>query len=159
MASRPKKSRAVPFTAADVANITKANPYIHRLIEDAKLRENVRTAIDSSRSAYSRLTNGKTPAKALLEDKKLQGDLKEALEAVRDATVALTEAPRRRARKGMGFGRKLMILAIGGGLALAGSEKLRSKVLDLLFGKEEELQFTPPPATASTPPTTPVSAA
>jgi hypothetical protein len=159
MSARRKKSKAVPFTAADVANITKANPYIQRLIEDAKLRDNVRAAIDSSKSAYSRLSNGKTPAKALLEDKKLQSDLKEALEAVRDATVALTEAPKRRARKGLSFGRKLMVVAIGGGLALAGSEKLRSKVLDALFGKEEELQFTPPPAATTAPPTTPVSAA
>jgi hypothetical protein len=37
-----------------------------------------------------------------------------------------------------------MIVGIGGGLALAGSEKLRSKVLDLLFGAEEEFQYTPP---------------
>jgi len=159
MPSRRKRSKAVPFNAAEVANIAKSNPYIHRLIEDAKLRDNVRAAIDSTRSAYTRLTNGKAPHKALLEDKKLQGDLKEALEAVRDATVALTEAPKRRARKGLSFGRKLMILAVGSGLALAGSESLRAKVLDTLFGKEEEFEYTPPASTAPSQPTTPVSAA
>src|SRR5205807_5745692 len=83
MPGRRKKAKAVPFNAADVANIAKANPYIQRLIEDSKLRDNVRSAIDSTKSAYTRLTNGKAPAKALLEDKKLQGDLREALEAVR----------------------------------------------------------------------------
>jgi hypothetical protein len=66
----------------------------------------------------------------------------------------MTKSPRRRARKGLTFGRKLMIVAVGGGLALAGSEKLRSKVLDLLFGAEEEFQYTPP---ASSPSPTPDS--
>ncbi len=71
--------------------------------------------------------------------------------------MALTDAPKQRARKGLGFGRKLVILGLGGGLALAGSESLRTKVLDTLFGKEEEFQYTPPPA--PTPPASPVSAA
>jgi hypothetical protein len=160
MASKRKKAaKAVPFNPADVANVAKANPYIQRLIDDATLRENVQKAIESTRSAYGRLTNGKTPAKALLEDKKLQKDLGNALEALRDASVALAEAPKKRARKGIGFGRKLMIVVIAGVVALAGSEKLRSKVLDLLFGKEEEFEYTPPASTAPTPPATPVSAA
>jgi hypothetical protein len=159
MASKRKKvSKAVPFNPAEVAHIAKTNPYIQRLIEDAALRENVQKAIESSRSAYGRLGNGKAPAKSLLEDKKLQHDVRAALEAVRDASVALTEAPRKRVRKGRRLGRKLLVLGIGAGVALAGSEKLRSKVLDALFGAEEEFQYTPPPA-ASTPPATPVSAA
>jgi hypothetical protein len=160
MASKRKKAaKAVPFNPADVANIAKSNPYIQRLIDDASLRENVQKAIESSKSAYGRLSNGKTPGKALLEDKKLQGDLRHALEAVRDASLALSEAPKRRVRKGRRLGRKLLVLALGGGVALAGSEKLRSKVLDALFGAEEEFQYTPPPGAASTPPATPVSAA
>jgi CelD/BcsL family acetyltransferase involved in cellulose biosynthesis len=143
----------------DLSSISKATPYIQRLVQDAKLRENVRTAYDSTRSAYERLTNGKAPAKALLEDKKLQRDLQHAVEALRDATTALSEAPKKRARKGFGLGRKLMIASLGFGLALAGSEKLRTKVLDAVFGKEEEFEYTPPPSTASTPPSSPVGAA
>jgi anti-sigma factor RsiW len=159
MASKRKKaSKAVPFNPVEVANIAKTNPYIQRLIEDAALRENVQRAIESSRSAYGRLGNGKAPAKSLLEDKKLQHDLREALEAIRDASVALTEAPKKRVRKGRRLGRKLLVLTIGAGVALAGSEKLRSKLLDTLFGAEEEFQYTPPPA-ATTPPAAPVSAA
>jgi hypothetical protein len=159
MPTRRRKSKAVPFNPAEVASIAKSNPYIHRLIEDAKLRDNVRNAIDSTRSAYGRLSNGKTPARALLEDRKLQADLREALEAVRDATIALTEAPKRRARKGLRLGRKLAILGLAFALALAGSEKLRSKVLDTLFGKEEAFEYTPPPPPTPAPPATPVSAA
>jgi hypothetical protein len=160
MASRRKKvAKAVPFNTPDLANITKANPYIQRLIEDERLRDNVRIAIDSTKSAYGRLSNGKAPAKNLLENKKLQSDLRDAFEAARDATLALTEAPRKKARKGLSFGRKVMIAGLAGGLALAGSEKLRSKVLDTLFGAEEEFQYTPPAPPTSAQPTTPVSAA
>jgi hypothetical protein len=162
MPSRRKK--AVPFNPADVANIAKSNPYIQRLIEDASLRNNVRAALDSSKNLYERLTDGKTSAKSLLEDKKVQSELRKTVEAVREVTVQLTEAPKARARKGMSFGRKVMIAGLGGGLALVGSEKLRSKVLDVLFGAEEEFEYTPPqttPAAASTPATeqTPTGAA
>jgi len=144
MPSRRKKSRAVPFTAADVANVAKSNPYVNRLIEDPKLRKNVRTAVNSGKSAYGRVSNWKVPARALLEDKKLHSDLGRALGAARDATITLSRAQRRRARRGLTAGRALLIAGIGGGAAMVGSEKLRSKVLDLLFGAEEEFQYTPP---------------
>jgi len=159
MAALKKKSMAAPLKSMDLSSLSKATPYIQRIVQDAKLRENVRTAYDSSRSAYGRLTNGKAPAKALMEDKRLQKDLQNAVEALREASNALSDAPKKRARKGFGLGRKLMIAALGFGLALAGSEKLRTKVLDLVFGKEEEFEYTPPPATAPTPPTSPVGAA
>ncbi|HTX07505.1 MAG TPA: hypothetical protein VME22_02775 [Solirubrobacteraceae bacterium] len=146
--------------SVDLSNLSKATPYIQRLIQDAKLRENVRTAYDSSRSAYARLTNGKPATKVILEDKKLQRDVQIAVQALREATDALTEAPKKeKARKRGGFARKLFILSLGFGLALAGSETLRTKVLDLIFGKEEEFEYTPPPASASTPPSSPVGAA
>jgi hypothetical protein len=156
---RKKAKAAVPFTAADLANITKANPYIQRLIEDSTLRENIRTALDSSKKAYGRLTNGKAPHRALLEDKKLQADLRHAAEAVRDVTVSLGDAPKKQARKGRRLGRKLLVLAVGGVVALAVSEELRSKVLDTLFGAEEEFQYTPPASTAPAAPASPVTAA
>ena len=114
-------SKAVPFSAADLANITKANPYIQRLLDDATLRDNVRTAIDSSKSAYDRISNGKAPAKAVLQDKKLQRDLHEAYDAAREAFEGLQDAPKSsRKKKKLGFGRKLLLLGVGAGLALAG---------------------------------------
>ena len=162
MAIRSKKSVADQVKSVDLSSISKATPYIQRVIQDATLRDNVRTAYDSTKSAYARLTNGKAPAKALLEDKKLQRDLQHAVEALREATNALSEAPKKqrpRKKKGMRLGRKLMIATLGFGLALAGSESLRTKVLDMVFGKEEEFEYTPPPATPSTPPSSPVGAA
>lgn len=152
MASRRKKaSKAVPFNAADLASITKANPYIQRLIDDSALRDNVRSAIDSGHSAYDRLIGSKAPQKALLDDRKLQNDLRSAAEAVRDAAKALSDAPKHpkpsKRKKGRRLGRRLMLLLVGGALALALSESLRSKVLDALFGAEEEFTYTPPAGT------------
>ena len=144
--------------ASEAAKAAQNNRYVQRLIEDEELRSNLIAAYGAARNAYGRMTNGKPAGKALLEDRKLQADLRVALEAVRDATIALTEAPKQRARKGMRLGRKLMIVSLGGTLALAGSEKLRSKVLDTLFGAEEEFEYTPPATnTPSAPPSTPVS--
>jgi hypothetical protein len=164
MPTRRKKAKTVPFNPAEVASIAKSNPYIQRLIEDASLRDNVRSALDSTKNLYDRLTDGKTSAKSLFEDKKVQADFRKTVEAVRDVTTALTEQPKARARKGLGFGRKVMIAGLGGTLALVGSEKLRSKVLDVLFGAEEEFEYTPPattttPASSQTPQQTPTGAA
>jgi hypothetical protein len=152
MASRRKRSKAVPFSAADIANIARSNPYVERLIEDPKLRKNVTTALNSTKSAYDRLSNGKVHPQALLEDKKLHSELGRALGAARDATIVLVGTQRR--RKGITFGRIVMLGAIGGGVALAASEGLRSKVLDLLFGAEEEFQYTPPASPAPASPST-----
>jgi hypothetical protein len=144
----------MPFNAAEIANIARSNPYIQRLLEDPKLRKNVSTAVNASKSAYGRVNNGKVQAQTLLEDRKLHADLGRALGAARDATITLTQSKRRR-RKGLTFGRVLVLAGIGGGVAIAASEQLRSKALDLLFGAEEEFQYTPPAAPApSTPPTT-----
>jgi hypothetical protein len=167
MASTKKKAakaaKAVSFSAADLSNITRANPYIQRLIEDSILRDNIRTALDSSKSAFDRLTGSKSPQKAILDDKKLQNDLREAAQAVRDAATALSDAPKhpsgKKKKGGLHLGRWLLIALVGAGAALAASESLRSKVLDMLFGAEEEFQYTPPAGTPAPPPASPVSAA
>ena len=161
MASRRKKvAKAVPFNSADLANISKANPYLQRLIEDSTLRDNITTAIDSGKSAYDRLLSSKAPHKAVIDDKKLQKDLRTTGEAVRDVATSLSNAPKKqRAKKGLRLGRKLLILGIGATVALVASEGLRSKVLDTLFGAEEEFQYTPPAPSPATPPASPVTAA
>jgi hypothetical protein len=158
MPSRRKKSKAVPISAADIANMAKSNPYINRLLEDPKLRKNVRIAINSSRNAYGRVSDG-VPARDLLEDKKLHAELARALAAARDATITLSRAQRKRARRRMKASRAIVIIGIGGGIAIVSSEKLRSKVLDALFGAEEEFQYTPPVNSAPTESTSTVGAA
>jgi hypothetical protein len=145
-------------SAAGAVAAAKDNPYVQRIVADDELRDNVRVALESAKSAYERLSNGKAPTKAIMDDKKLHKDLKAAAEALRDAGNALREAPKKQKKRRGGFGRKLMILFVGAGIALAVSGDLRSKVLDALFGKEEEFDYTSTtsPAT-SAPPAQPVS--
>ena len=139
------KKKAAKAGAAAVA--VKNSPYVQRVIEDDELRQNLWQAYESARDAAARLGNGKSPTKQIFDDKKLQKDLRKAAENFRDASVALREAPKKQ-RSG-GFGRILLLGLVGGGLALALSEGLRKKVLDALFGAEEEFEYTS--TTTSTP--------
>jgi len=141
-----KKKAAAAGTAAKAA---KDNAYVQRLIHDDDLQDNIKQAYESARDAYERLGNGKSPAKAIFDDKKLQKDLKQAAESIREATVALREAPD---QKSGGFMRKVLLLTVAGGLALALSEGLRKKVLDALFGAEEEFEYTSTTANSNSTP-------
>jgi hypothetical protein len=130
----------------------RTNPYLQRIVEDAELRANVREAYESARNAYGRLANGKTPSKVVFEDKKFQKELSNAAESLRDAGATLRKKPKRKKR--LGAGKLLLLGVVGGVAALALSEGLRSKVLDLLFGAEEEFDYsstTAPPAPAPEP--------
>jgi hypothetical protein len=144
--SKPEKAKA----AAEGAW---GNVYVQRFVQDEELRANAKVALDNARSAYARLTNGKSASKVVMEDKKFQKDLKNAADAFKEAGSALRDGPKR-SRKG-GFGKLLLLALVGGGLAIALSEDVRNKVLDLLFGKEEEFDYTsttsPPVAPAPTP--------
>jgi hypothetical protein len=145
MASAKKKAAK----AQKAAVRARYNPYVQRVVEDEDLRSDIVQAYESSRDAFSRLSNGKSPSKALFDDKKLQKDLKKAAESFRDAAVALREAPKKK-RSG-GFGKLLLVGIVGAGLALALSEGLRKKVLDALFGAEEEFEYTSTTTAAPSP--------
>jgi hypothetical protein len=129
--------------AGKAAQSARSNPYVQRLVEDEDLRQNIVQAFESARDAYGRLSNGKSPAKQVFEDKKLQKHIRNSAGSVRDASVALYEAPKkRRGGGGGGLGRVLLLGVVGGAVALAVSEGLRKKVLDALFGAEEEFEYT-----------------
>ena len=145
------KSKAAKASAG--AAVAGAQPYVQRLIQDEELRDNLRTAYESGRNAYSRLNNGKAPAKALLDDKKLHKDLQKAADSLRDASDALREGPKKKKRKG-GIGRLLLLALVGGAIAVAVSEDLRNKLLDALFGAEEEFDYTSNTSPAAPPPET-----
>ena len=134
--------------ASAAARAAQQNQYVKRILEDEQLRENILAAYAAARSAYGRIGNGKPPTKALFEDRKLQRELLEAAVALRSAGEALKQPPRRVRRRG-GPGRVLLLALVGGALALVLSEGLRSKLLDMLFGAEEEFQYTPPPNSSS----------
>ena len=146
------KKKAAKAGAAAAA--VRKSPYVQRIAEDEELRQNLWSAYESARTAVGRLQNGKHPTRQIFDDKKLQKDVKSAAESFKDASVALREAPKKR-RKG-GFGKLILLGVVGAGLALAVSEDLRKKVLDALFGAEEEFEYTSTTAPAATP--TPPSA-
>ena len=141
--------------AEEAARAARSNQYLQRLIEDEQLRSNLMSAYGSARSAYGRMSNGKPAGRALLEDRKLQRELSDAVTSLRDVSTSLREPPRRRRRR-RGLMRMLTLLAIGGILAVVLSEGLRSKVLDMMFGAEEEFDYSSTTAPA-TPAPAPVS--
>ena len=122
--------------AAGAVSAAKDNPYVQRIVTDDDLRDNVRVAFDAAKSAYERLSSDKAPSKALMGD----------------AGAALREAPKKQKKRKGSFGRKVLVLLIGAGVALAVSSDLRSKVLDALFGKEEEFDYTSTTSPATAPP-------
>jgi hypothetical protein len=148
MAAKDKFSKA-----GDAARSAQQSRYLQRLIEDQELRSNLLSAYGAARGAYGRMSNGKPATQALLGDRKLQKELKDAANALRDATSSLREPPKATRRR-RGLGRSLVLLAVGGVLAVALSEGLRTKVLDLLFGAEEEFDYS-----STTAPDTPAPAA
>ena len=78
------------------------------------------------------------PDAKALEDKKVQKDLKEAADSLKSAADSLRAPPKRKKRRG----RLLLVGIVGAGPRAALSESLRSKVLDALFGAEEEFEYT-----------------
>jgi hypothetical protein len=136
--------------AAETAWTAQRNQLVQRLLHDDDLRNSLTSAYGAARSAYGRMSNGKPTTRTLMEDKKLQRELKQAIDALKDASGSLrpTPPPKRRGRGKFGL---LLVLVCGGVLALAVSESLRSKVLDVLFGAEEEFEYNNTADTSDTP--------
>jgi adenylosuccinate synthase len=135
MASKKRAAKAGAGAYA-AGKAVRSNEYVQRLVEDQELRENLRNAFVSARKAYGRV-NGKGPGKAF-DDKKVQRELKEAATSLKEAADSLRGRKKRKRRRG----RLLFVGLVGAGLALALSEGLRKKVLDALFGAEEEFEYT-----------------
>jgi len=143
------KETAVRGWAA--AQQVRRNPYVSRVISDPELRDNARVAYGSALKAFGRIQESKTPASTLLDDQKLHADLRLAQQNLQAAVTALREGPVKKKRKHRV--RKLFVLTIvTAGVALVLSEGLRNKALDLLFGAEEEFDYT---STTTVPPAAP----
>ena len=137
MAAKKKAAKAGAGAFA-AGKAVRSNQYVQRVMEDPELRANLVSAFDSTRKAYARVSNGKSPVKAVTEDKKVQRELRDAASSLRSAADSL----RGKKKKKRGKGRLLLVAIVGAGLALALSEGLRKKVLDALFGAEEEFEYT-----------------
>jgi hypothetical protein len=136
MAAKKKAAQAGAGAFA-AGKAVRSNPYVRRVMEDAELRDNLRSAFDSARKAYGRM-NGKGPVKAVTEDKKTQKELKDAASSLKEAADSLRGTKKKKRRKS----RLFMLAIVGAGVALVASEGLRKKVLDALFGAEEEFEYT-----------------
>ncbi len=140
--------------AANAVHQALSHPYVKRVIEDAEIRDNARAAYASARDAYDQLTRSKHPVNALFDEKQLQNSLKTAGAAFVGVRAGLIGKHKKKRH----WGRALVIVAVGGVLAIALSEGLRNKVLDLMFGAEEEFDYvstTAPPVTAPPAPAAP----
>jgi hypothetical protein len=164
MAKRKKAVHALEGAAA----FGEVQAIIRRLVEDAELREAASRALDSSRKVVDRVSGTRKPAK-LLEDKKLRAEAIEALDAIRNVAVSLTgmslpqpkkiaQAASGKKKKRGGLGKLVVLGGVGGAAAMVASENVRSKVLDALFGAEEEFEYSPPPPASADAPGSPLSA-
>ena len=131
-------SKTKTARAGDIYETARENPYVQRLIEDEELRESLKDAFESAKSAYGRATgNGKGPVQAVTSDKKTQKELRKAAEKLREANERL-QKPKRKSR----LGRLILVAVLGAVIALVVSEGARKAVLDALFGAEEEFEYT-----------------
>ena len=142
------KSSTRAQRARDTVSAAGNNPYLRRLIEDEDLRDSVRDAVDAARDAYERLSSNGNVIDTAIDDKKVHKDLKTAAQNLRDASGRLRGEEKKRH-----WGRLIVIAILGAVLALVLSEDLRKKLLDAMFGAEEEFEYTSTtsPATESAP--------
>ncbi len=68
-------------------------------------------------------------------------DTEQSIDASRNGSVADADASAQESSGG-GVGKLLLLLIVAGILAMALSKDLRSKVLDMLFGSEEEFDYS-----------------
>ncbi len=138
-----KKARA----SADTAAASQASPIVGRLVEDAELRATLREAIESTERAYSRLTSRKRGQKTSV-DKKLKAELHNAVKSLKSASGKLGDGAAvkgRRSKGPLGLGASALLLTGGTVVVVATCPWMRGKVLDALFGAEEEFEYSPPP--------------
>jgi predicted phage tail protein len=122
----------------EVGKNAKENAYIQRLIHDEDLRDNAIAALQSARSAFDRANNKNWDKNKLAGDKKLRKDLQSAVLGLKATREDLLEGP---TKKRHPLRKLVMIAIIGGAIALVASPDIRKKVLDALFGAEEEFEY------------------
>jgi hypothetical protein len=154
MASKKGKAAGAAASVGGAATAVRSSPYVQRLIEDEDLRNSIQQAFEAARDAYSRMANGKGPAKALMDDKKVHKDLKEAAENLREASDRLRG---KKQKKGLSLGRLLLLGLIGAIVVLVLSEDARKALMDKLFGAEEEFEYTSTTTAAPAPEAAPTT--
>ncbi|HET9073314.1 MAG TPA: hypothetical protein VFN48_01940 [Solirubrobacteraceae bacterium] len=142
--------------ASDLAE--EASSLLRRLIDESQLRDAVASLIEEGHARAEELPSRGRRARKQAK-KQLKAARKQASQQLTATRKKAEKQQKKLARKGAAAaaeGRELvkqnkpgikgrLVLVLAGTVgALAVSETLRSKVLDLLFGAEEEFQYTPP---------------
>ncbi len=135
-------------SAGDAVSSVRSNPYLQRALNDTQLHDDVRSAVAAGKAIAEHLKSNRSAASKLTADN-LYNELQSLAVAVRDAGEAIKSAPQAQKPRRGGFGKLLMVGIVGGIAAIALSESLRNKLLDALFGAEEEFQYTPASAVGS----------
>ena len=136
--------------AAQTVQELLASPYVRRAMEDPAVRDNAKVAYQSAREAIDRAKGSDNLVNALFDDAKLQAQLASTGRGIAGAREHLIVQQKKKRH----IGRAILVVVVGAALALALSEGLRNKVLDVLFGAEEEFDYvstTAPPEPAPSP--------
>ena len=135
MAAKKKAAKARSAAAA------RANPYVQRVIEDDELRDERRECLrerpEGLRPADQRQAGDEGPRR----QEAAEGPQAGGRVAARRRRRRCARGPRRRSAAAASA-KLLLVGIVGAGVALALSEGLRKKVLDALFGAEEEFDYT-----------------
>lgn len=139
--------------AGEAVAAVRDNAYVQKALNDEQLHDEVRSAIESAKSLFEQMQSKGAASNKLTSDD-LYDDLQAFATSVRDATDSIRSAKSapKSGGGGGGLGRLIGLAVIGGIAALVLSESLRGKVLDALFGAEEEFQYTPSSAVNGTAP-------
>jgi hypothetical protein len=116
----------------------KDNPYVQRLVNDEELRDNAIAAFAAARSAFDRANDKSWDKNKLARDKKLRKDLQAAVTGLKQTREDLIAPPK---KQGHPLRKLVLVAIIGGIVAIAVNEDIRKKVLDALFGAEEEFEY------------------
>ena len=129
-------------TATDAVSAVRENPYVQKALSDEQLHDEVRSAFAAAQSLFEQMKSNTSPSKKLTNDK-LFDELQTLATSIRDASDSIRDAKPARRSGGGGIGRLIGLTVVGAIAAIALSEGLRGKLLDALFGAEEEFQYTP----------------
>jgi hypothetical protein len=115
----------------------------------------VRDALQSAENAIARLKSTKDGGAAA--DKRLQAELRSAVKLLKRVSGALGDDVKAAKGKcgGLGPVRKTLLLVTGTAVVVGTCPWMRGKVLDALFGAEEEFEYSPPPMPDVSAPVTP----
>ncbi|MDO9409216.1 hypothetical protein [Patulibacter sp.] len=117
---------------------------VRNLIENQDLHDDLRNLADAAKTAYARVS---TNPGALLQDKKVHSEVRAGTSALLDAKGQLNGKKAKKKKGGFGG---IFLLLVGSGIAVVTVPALRTKALDLVFGPEEELDYSVGSAAGST---------